>query len=75
MATDGLAIRVEETPGSTEDRPEFELMAPDGYSFGGGSGNAHSIVFHGTREDAMLEAEAWRVDLAKCDAGCEGCES
>lgn len=62
-----VVLRVEKTPRSRPGRPEHEVFAPDGYSFGG----PHSLIVSGSRE--MAASEGAGRPLIRCDRSC-GCE-
>ena len=61
-----VVLRVEKTPRSLPGRPEHEVFAPDGYSFGG----PHSLIIRGSRE--MAASEGAGRPLIRCDRTC-GC--
>lgn len=62
-----LKLRIEETGGSKPGRPEFEVWAPDGYSFAG----AHSLVERDTEERIRMRTADMLRDLERCEPGCE----
>lgn len=59
------AIRVEKTLGSRPGRPEYEVFAPEGYSFDG----PHSLIVRDRRE--VAESEGSSHPLARCGRDCD----